>query len=93
MLIDKTGKALPANHVFKCFIKAFVDHLTEYLDRNKFDDKKGKIKWVIPVSSYLTDNDKQFLRSCAEQVSVLCNIMRMTNLTLVFCLVVKWKSI
>lgn len=88
MLIDATGRYLPASHVFKCFIKAFVNHIKEHLDRMSFDLKKDKIRWVIPVSAYWTDNDKHFLRACAEQVSVLCHSTTMTNSMLAFALAV-----
>lgn len=70
MLIDTTGKNLPANLIFTVFIKAFVNHLTECLDQTNSDLKKGEIRWVIPVSVSLNDTDKQFLRSCTEQVRV-----------------------
>lgn len=88
MLIDETGKTLPANHVFKCFIKAFVDHLQDHLGRMTFDLNKDKIRWVIPVSAYWTDNDKQFLTTCAEQVSLYWNSMMITNSILLFALAV-----
>lgn len=72
-LMDVTKKSLPACHVFKMLIKAFVDHLKIHLDRGKIDLKK--VRWVIPVSAYLNDTGKLFLMSCAKQVRVYFNLM------------------
>lgn len=88
MLFDATGRSLPASHVFKCLIKAFVNHIKEHLVRRTSDFIKDQIRWVIPVSANWTDNDKQFLRTCAVQVSILCNSMMMSNSMFVFALAV-----
>lgn len=74
-LVDVTKKSLPACHVFKMLIKAFVDHLKIHLDMGQIDLKKGRVRWVIPVSAYLNDTGRLFLMSCAKQVSVYFNGM------------------
>lgn len=70
VLMDETGKTLPSYHIFKMFIKAFFNHLIEHLDIMGINLTKDDIKCVIPVSAYLKDTGKQFLRSRVEQVSV-----------------------
>lgn len=72
MLVDETGKSLLASHVLQMFIKAFVNHLIKNM--NGVDVPKDDIRWVIPVSANLSNTGKQLLRSCAEQVGVLCKI-------------------
>lgn len=73
MLVDETGKSLLASHVFQMFIKAFVNHLNEKINLGA-DVQRDDIRWVIPVSANLPNTGKQLLRSCAEQVGVLCKI-------------------
>lgn len=85
MLIDDTGKTLPASHVFNVFIKAFVNDLTEKLYQ-RTDFEKGDIRWVIPVLGYLLDSEKQFLISCAEKVNLFSYIMMLINLILCFAI-------
>lgn len=68
MLEDVTGKLLPASHVFQMFIKAFVNHLTEELDKKDAPFEIDETRWVIAVSADLTETSEQILRSCAKQV-------------------------
>lgn len=68
MLEDVTGKLLPASHVFKMFIKAFVHYITEELDKKGAPFKIDETRWVIPVSADLTETSGHILRSCAQQV-------------------------
>lgn len=68
MFVDFSGRSLPASLVLKLYIQAFVDHLINEMDRTKKKVKQCKIRWIFPVSSNLTDSDKQFLRLCAGKV-------------------------
>ncbi|CAC5356670.1 unnamed protein product [Mytilus coruscus] len=70
MFADVTGKVLPASHVLKMFIKAFVYHITEELDTKDAPFKIDETRWVVPVSADLTETSKQILRSCAQQAGL-----------------------
>ncbi|VDI32942.1 Hypothetical predicted protein [Mytilus galloprovincialis] len=73
MLIDETRKTLPAIHVFNLFIEAFANGLMEKLWKRSTNFVKGDIRWVIPVLAYLSDSEKQFLRSCVEKAGIHSN--------------------
>lgn len=76
VLVDATGKSLPACHVFKIFIEAFVNYTMQIINREKRLEK-GHWMWtlVVNVTAYLRHTGEQFLRSCAEQVNIFSNSM------------------
>ncbi|CAG2242294.1 unnamed protein product [Mytilus edulis] len=71
VLVDATGKSLPACHVFKIFIEAFVNYTMQIINREKRLEK-GHWMWtlVVNVTAYLRHTGEQFLRSCAEQAGI-----------------------
>lgn len=73
MLVDATGKYLPARHVYMLFIKAFVDHFMYSAKSRNLNLKLHKIRLVIPISADLTDTGEQILQSFV-QVGVFSNI-------------------
>lgn len=73
VLVDVTGKSLPACLVFRIYIEAFVSYLVEIFDKKGITLTEREWIWVIPVSADLTDTGKQFLRSCAAQVNAFSN--------------------
>lgn len=70
-LEDISGKPMNAVDVFSLSIKALVDHFMATVKKQVIGLTFQEIRWVLTIPAIWTDAAKQFMRECAEKVTII----------------------